>query len=171
MRIWPPVLIEYIMSMRFGTDPDPDSRLRWLKQIEKNLRVGKNLFFLCKNCNGNLLSLGFYRGRPSYRKKLHPVLQNVEFLIFFLFLWVIFGRLEPDPHWECGTDQNRCGSGSERLSCLNIYLMFLLGRDRMGISKQELVSMLEEDELKDAILGKRRIFFPSFPCSTFPGWI
>jgi hypothetical protein len=30
----------------------------------------------------------------------------------------------------------------------------------MGISKQELVSMLEEDELKDAILGKRRIFFP-----------
>jgi hypothetical protein len=40
--------------------------------------------------------------------------------------------------------------------------MFLLGRDRMGISKQELVSMLEEDELKDAILGKRRIFFPHF---------
>jgi hypothetical protein len=32
----------------------------------------------------------------------------------------------------------------------------------MGISKQELVSMLEEDELKDAILGKRRIFFPHF---------
>jgi hypothetical protein len=40
--------------------------------------------------------------------------------------------------------------------------MFLLGRDRMGISKQELVSMLEEDELKDAILGKRRIFFHSY---------
>jgi hypothetical protein len=40
--------------------------------------------------------------------------------------------------------------------------MFLLGRDRMGISKQELVSMLEEDELKDAILGKRRIYFPHF---------
>jgi hypothetical protein len=41
-------------------------------------------------------------------------------------------------------------------------IMFLLGRDRMGISKQELVSMLEEDELKDAILGKHRIFFPHF---------
>ncbi len=33
-------------------------------------------------------------------------------------------------------------------------------RDRMGISKQELVAMLEEDELKDAILGKAvDIFF------------
>jgi len=29
-------------------------------------------------------------------------------------------------------------------------------RDRMGISKQELVAMLEEDELKDAILGNYR---------------
>ena len=28
----------------------------------------------------------------------------------------------------------------------------MIFRDRMGISKQELVSMLEEDELKDAVL-------------------
>jgi hypothetical protein len=55
--------------------------------------------------------------------------------------------------------------------------MFLLGRDRMGISKQELVSMLEEDELKDAILGKRRIFFPYFhvaaphPPPSPPPWV
>ena len=30
--------------------------------------------------------------------------------------------------------------------------MTVVYRDRMGISKQELVSMLEEDELKDAVL-------------------
>ncbi len=27
----------------------------------------------------------------------HPALQNMKFLNFFLFLWVIFALLDPDP--------------------------------------------------------------------------
>ena len=33
-----------------------------------------------------------------------------------------------------------------------LNLMFFCHRDRVGISKTELVSMLEEEELKDAVL-------------------
>jgi hypothetical protein len=47
--------------------------------------------FLIKNCYGIYLSLGFLKGRSSYRRSLQP-----------LFLWVIFALLNPDPdpqHW------------------------------------------------------------------------
>ncbi len=111
---------------------------------------------------------------PNFKRSLQPPKDNIQyfkktwiFLNFFLFLWVIpcwirirIPSAGADPATKINADP-----GSETLSCMNI--MFLLFRDRMGISKQELVSMLEEDELKDAILGKRRIFFPSLPCSSF----
>jgi hypothetical protein len=36
--------------------------------------------------------------KPSAVKREHPVLQNIKFLqLFFIFLWVIFALLDPDP--------------------------------------------------------------------------
>jgi hypothetical protein len=48
----------------------------------------------------------------------HPVLKNMKILDFFLFLWVIFALLDPDPQFESGSgssNSNKCGSGSETL--------------------------------------------------------
>jgi hypothetical protein len=55
------------------------------------------------------LSLGLFKGRPSYRRSLQLPKENIQhlkkikFINFFLFLWVIFAILDPDPD---------CGSGS-----------------------------------------------------------
>jgi hypothetical protein len=38
--------------------------------------------------------------KPSALKREHPALQNIKFLNFFLFLWVIFAL--PDPDSESG---------------------------------------------------------------------
>jgi hypothetical protein len=45
--------------------------------------------------------------KPSALKRETPVNKNMKILDFFLFLWVIFGRLDPDPD-----QQFECGSGS-----------------------------------------------------------
>jgi hypothetical protein len=41
--------------------------------------------------------------KPSALKREHPVLKNMKILDFFLFLWVIFALLDPDPQFECGS--------------------------------------------------------------------
>jgi hypothetical protein len=43
--------------------------------------------------------------KPSALKREHPVLKNMKNLDFFLFLWIIFALLdpEPDPQFECGS--------------------------------------------------------------------
>jgi hypothetical protein len=58
------------------------------------------------------LFLGLQEGRPSYRrnpsvlKRENPALQNMKCLnSSFLFLWVIFYLLDPEP-----ADVNQCGS-------------------------------------------------------------
>jgi hypothetical protein len=48
--------------------------------------------------------------KPSTLKREHPALQKMKFINFFLFLWVIFALLDPDPI------QIRHGSGSTTLS-------------------------------------------------------
>ncbi len=54
--------------------------------------------------------------KPSTLKREHPALQNMKFLNFFLFLWVIFALLDPDPDPESGsTDLIESRSGSETL--------------------------------------------------------
>jgi hypothetical protein len=35
--------------------------------------------------------------KPSALKREHPVFKNIKILDFFLFLWVIFALLDPDP--------------------------------------------------------------------------
>jgi hypothetical protein len=46
--------------------------------------------------------------KPPAHKRGHPTLQNMN---FFLLLWVIFARLDPDPHSNYGS-----GSGSTTLN-------------------------------------------------------
>jgi hypothetical protein len=45
--------------------------------------------------------------KPSALRRELPALQNMKFYNFFIFLWVIFALLDPDP-----ADQNQCGSGT-----------------------------------------------------------
>jgi hypothetical protein len=35
--------------------------------------------------------------KPTALKREHPALQNMKILYFFLYLWVIFALLDPDP--------------------------------------------------------------------------
>jgi hypothetical protein len=46
-------------------------------------------------------------GEPSALKREHPVLKNIKILDFFLFLWVIFALLDPDPQFECGSGNSK----------------------------------------------------------------
>jgi hypothetical protein len=51
------------------------------------------------------------KGRPSYRRSLQSLKENIEhfktlnILTFFLFVWVIFALLNPDldPNYEPGS--------------------------------------------------------------------
>jgi hypothetical protein len=73
----------------------------WPK-IEKKITAEKIFdIFLIKNCN--LLiprppqDTSKLEEKPSALKKERPATQNIKFLNFFLFLWVIFAFLDPDP--------------------------------------------------------------------------
>jgi hypothetical protein len=57
------------------------------------------------------LSLGLNKGRTSYRRSLEPskeniqpALQNMKIIYFFLYLWVIFAHLDPDPATQMKVD-------------------------------------------------------------------
>ena len=41
--------------------------------------------------------------KPSSLRREHPVLKSMKILDFFLFLWVIFALLDPDPDSESGS--------------------------------------------------------------------
>ncbi|KAK6191465.1 hypothetical protein SNE40_003149 [Patella caerulea] len=63
--------------------------------------------------------------------------KNLKFQV-----WDLGGQTSIRPYWRCYY------SNTDAI----IYVVDSMDRDRIGISKQELVSMLEEDELKKAIL-------------------
>jgi hypothetical protein len=61
-------------------------------------------------------------GEASALKIEHPALQNMKFLNFFLFWWVIFALLDPDPDPDSDPDpdpdsdpDSESGSGSNDL--------------------------------------------------------
>ena len=55
--------------------------------------------------------------------------------------------------WPVSSDDRYFEAITNRMKIISVgFDMTVVYRDRMGISKQELVSMLEEDELKDAVL-------------------
>jgi hypothetical protein len=53
--------------------------------------------------------------KPSALIREHPALQNIKILYFFLFLWVIFALLDPDPDPATQIYADPCESGSETL--------------------------------------------------------
>merc|ERR1712141_519341 len=63
--------------------------------------------------------------------------KNIKFQV-----WDLGGQTSIRPYWRCYYPNTNA----------IIYVVDSADRDRMGISKQELVSMLEEEELKDAVL-------------------
>jgi hypothetical protein len=60
--------------------------------------------------------------QPSALKREHPVPKNMKILNFFLFVWVIFALLDPDPATQINADPwgsgSGYGSGSETLLIL-----------------------------------------------------
>jgi hypothetical protein len=69
------------------------SRVSMTKKLKKMYSWQKNLiFFKIKNKRRPKL-----QETPSAQKREHPTLQNIKFLNFFLFLWVIFALQDPDP--------------------------------------------------------------------------
>jgi hypothetical protein len=106
-------------------DPDPGSGWRILisdpdpgfYDLKLEIFIAGNLIsiFLIKNCN-YLASIKDgtpkLQEKPSALKKEHPVLKNIKILDFFLFLWVIFALLNPDPATQINADPCRSGYGS-----------------------------------------------------------
>ncbi|KAL1235322.1 ADP-ribosylation factor-like protein [Trichinella spiralis] len=64
--------------------------------------------------------------------------KNLKFQV-----WDLGGQTSIRPYWRCYY------SNTDAV----IYVVDSADKDRVGISKQELVSMLEEEELKNAILA------------------
>jgi hypothetical protein len=68
----------------------------------KKFTIGKNLIFFEQKCNLlNYLSLGLHKGHLRFRRSLHsalkrehPALQNMKFINFLIFFWVIFALLD-----------------------------------------------------------------------------
>ncbi|KAF7231949.1 hypothetical protein EG68_04094, partial [Paragonimus skrjabini miyazakii] len=65
------------------------------------------------------------------------VYKNLKFQV-----WDLGGQTSIRPYWRCYY------SNTDAI----IYVVDSMDRDRVGISKQELVSMLEEEELNSAVL-------------------
>uniref|UniRef100_A0A4W5JHW6 ADP-ribosylation factor-like protein 1 n=1 Tax=Hucho hucho TaxID=62062 RepID=A0A4W5JHW6_9TELE len=77
-----------------------------------------------------------------------PITINLQYYTFsdlpfsFFSVWDLGGQTSIRPYWRCYY------SNTDAV----IYVVDSSDRDRMGISKSELVAMLEEEELKKAIL-------------------
>jgi len=57
-------------------------------------------------------------GEASALKKEHPALQNMKILYFFLYFWVIFALLDPDPATQINADP--CGSTTLQITEVDI---------------------------------------------------
>ncbi|XP_052225078.1 ADP-ribosylation factor-like protein 1 isoform X2 [Dreissena polymorpha] len=68
--------------------------------------------------------------------------ETVQYKNLKFQVWDLGGQTSIRPYWRCYY------SNTDAI----IYVVDSMDRDRIGISKQELFSMLEEDELKKAVL-------------------
>jgi hypothetical protein len=73
------------------------------KLKKKNTADNFLYLFLIKYCN---LLMSKLQEKPSALKREHPALQKMNFVNFFLCLWVIFALLNSDPHTDPGTPLN-----------------------------------------------------------------
>ncbi len=86
-------------------DPDPVPNSGVNDQKLNNIYSCKFFLYIFWIEIAIYLSKGLHKGRtklqkPSALKREHPALQNmkIEIHYFFLYLWVIFALLDPDPH-------------------------------------------------------------------------
>jgi hypothetical protein len=111
--------------------------------------------------------------KPPALKREHPLLKNMKILDFFLFLWVIFALLDPDPDPATQINADPWGSGSETLMTTydiwqqriyeNIRLVYVLHADQKvyirfmttSYGKQNLRATLEHVDRMDPFLGSR----------------
>ncbi len=92
--------------IRFNADPDPAVGLKTFLFLDPNI----------------FLSLGLHEGRPSYSRSLEPFKKNIlhfKACNFFLFLWIIFALLDPDPDSQCGSCRSEYESGPGSVSALS----------------------------------------------------
>jgi hypothetical protein len=94
-------------------DPDPAFQARIRIRIQgfddQKLKKKKSRhFFLLFLTNIAIkFSLALHKGRTSYKRSLQLSKENIQhfkkmkIINFFLFLWVIFALLEPDPDPDC----------------------------------------------------------------------
>ncbi len=111
------------------TDPDTKIRIQAFDD-QKKFTTGKKLKFVWSKI-AIYLSIGLYKGRPSYRRSLqhlereHPAPENMKFLNFLYFCGS-FARWDPVPDSESGST-DLIESGSEmlifrrRLSCKKLW--------------------------------------------------
>ena len=88
-----------------------------------------NSYFQVGEVVTTIPTIGFNVEQVTYK--------NLKFQV-----WDLGGQTSIRPYWRCYY------SNTDAV----IYVVDSADRDRVGISKQELVSMLEEEELKNAIL-------------------
>ncbi len=99
------------IPIRSGSNPDPDPGF-WWPNIEKSIQLKKITFFKIENYNIPTVFLGLHKGRPSYRRSLQPIKENIlhlktwKFLIF-LYFCVICALLDPDPLTSLNPDPIR----------------------------------------------------------------
>ena len=69
-------------------------------------------------------------------------LETLQYKNITFNLWDLGGQTSIRPYWRCYfTETNAI-----------VYVVDSTDRDRMGLSKQELIALLEEDELKNSVL-------------------
>jgi hypothetical protein len=91
-----------MLWVRTCLNADPDAAF-WWPQLN-NLQLEKILFLDIKNANFLSLGLGTSKlqEKPSALKREHPALQNMKFILLFLFLRVLIAFLDQNT-----VDQNK----------------------------------------------------------------
>ncbi len=83
----PGLISAIILERAFPKGPFLDDG--WLTNLHINMLRWKSLIFIKK--------IASLQEKPAVLKWEHPALQNMKILNFFLFLWVIFALLDPNP--------------------------------------------------------------------------
>ncbi len=98
---------------------DQETRDKRLGSRDVKLYIGYSVFYIWEKAGRKSFwkrwkfnSIFYFRCSGKTRRKWspalkreHPALQNIKFLNFFLFLWVIFVLLDPDPDSESGSTE------------------------------------------------------------------